>query len=61
MSYTEPVEETCTKALQNLDCQIEVSFIVEYFQIVKPWNFQQVHVRSLELTNYTVMLLPSLP
>ena len=38
----------------------QVSFIEESFLIRKPWNFQQIHVRPLELANYTIMLLPPL-
>ena len=58
---TQPLENTYTKTLQNFFCQIEVSFIVESFLIGKPWNFRQIHVRSLELSNYTIMLLSPLP
>ena len=50
-----------TKTLQNFCCQIEVSFIIKSFLIGKPWNFRQIHVRSLELPNYTIMLLSPLP
>ena len=58
---TQPLENTYTKTLQNFFCQIEVSFIVESFLIGKPWNFRQIHVRSLELANYTIILLSPLP
>ena len=40
--YTEPVENTWTKTLQNLCCQIEVSFILESFLIGKPRSFQRI-------------------
>lgn len=42
--------------------QIEASFIVEFFLIGKPCNFQQIYVRSPLLQNYNrvivVLLLP---
>ena len=60
VSYTEPVEITWTKTLHNLYCQIEESFIVESFLIEKTWNFQQIYVRSLELLNYSIILLATL-
>ena len=60
VSDTEPVKNTWTKALQKLCCQIEVSFIVESFLIGKPWSSQQIHVRSLELPSYIIMLMSSL-
>ena len=59
--YLPELPNTWTKTLQNLCCQIEVSFIVDSFLIGKPWNFQQIHVISLELSNYTVMLISPLP
>ena len=36
------------------------SFLAESFLIKKPWNFQQIYVRSLELPNYTIMLMSPL-
>ena len=48
VSYIEFVGNTFTKTLQNLCCQTELTFIVESFSIGKIWNFQQIHVRSLD-------------
>ena len=48
VSYIEFVGNTFTKTLQNLCCQTEMTFIVESFSIGKIWNFQQIHVKSLD-------------
>ena len=62
VNHTEPAEKTCTGALQNLGCHIEIPFIVESFVIGKPCSFQQIHVRSRELLNYaTAPLSPPFP
>ena len=49
VSYTEPVENTWTKNVQNLFCRIEVSFTAYAFLIGKPGSFQQIHVISLKI------------
>ena len=40
VSYTQRVENNWTETLQNLCCQIELSFLVESFLIEKPSSFQ---------------------
>ena len=45
VSYTEPVEKTWTKTLQNLCCQIELSFIAIY-----DWETLKLSIDPCQIT-----------
>ena len=58
VSYTEPVEKTWTKTLQNLCCQTELPFIAVYDRETLKLSTDPCQI--LELPNHNLMFLPPL-